>query len=100
MAIRNHWKKILLALFATMWAGCENEAATNAMPEYGCGPCGCDGNGCEVVPDYGAPYDPEDSSIYAPLYGVSVPDDSMVDLLVFYLESSGMLRRSSTSAML
>lgn len=78
MAIRNHWKKILLALFATMWAGCENEAATNAMPEYGCGPCGCDGNGCEVVPDYGAPYDPEDSSIYAPLYGVSVPDDSMV----------------------
>lgn len=65
MAIRNHWKKILLALFATMWAGCENGAATNAMPEYGCGPCGCDGNGCEVVPDYGAPYD-EQTELYGP----------------------------------
>ena len=50
MAIRKHWEKILLAVFAIFWSGCEN----------------------------GAAYNPEDSSIYAPLYGVSVPDDSMV----------------------
>ncbi|MCQ2109704.1 MAG: hypothetical protein MJZ05_13205 [Fibrobacter sp.] len=63
MAIRNHWKKILLALFATMWAGCENGAASNPMPAYGCGPCGCDGNGCEIMPDYGVVFDPNDPLI-------------------------------------
>ncbi len=63
MFFRKHWKKILLAVFAIFWSGCENVGESPTL--YGCGPCGCDGNGCEVVPDYGAPYD-EQPELYGP----------------------------------
>ncbi len=63
MFFRKHWEKILLAVFAIFWSGCENVGESPTL--YGCGPCGCDGNGCEVVPDYGAPYD-EQTELYGP----------------------------------
>lgn len=41
MFFRKHWKKILLALFACVWSGCE-EASTGGGDLYGCPPCTCE----------------------------------------------------------
>lgn len=94
MAIRNHWKKILLALFASIWAGCESTDDARAMygtiapcdsddpecngdyrdpmPEYGCGPCGCDGCEEEVTIDS---LGKDSVPFVAPLYGVFAPEE-------------------------
>lgn len=57
MSMRKHWKKILLALFASLWAGCESNT-TEAQPLYGVRPC--DDESCtEAAPDYGVIFDPE-----------------------------------------
>lgn len=91
MKIRKFWKKAMLAAFASMWAGCDDgsSSAEEVSPTYGCGPC-CDGNGCEVMPEYGVPYNPEEhpledslsvddslTFVVQPMYGVV--QDSLVN---------------------
>lgn len=76
----NHWKKILLALTAFFWAGCDS--TSSEAPLYGVAPC--ETNGCE---EYKAPdsssgetfREESSSSEIIPadtLYGVIMPKDS------------------------
>lgn len=71
MAIRKHWKKLMLAVFASFWVGCDT--AENPIPCYGSyvpceedGSCGCGENG---------------EGCFAPDYGVMIPDSSAVETL-------------------
>lgn len=75
MLFRKYWKRLILALFACFWTGCESEAVAlyGVAPCDENSPCGCgeNGDGC-----------------FAPEYGVEIPDSS--DFVVYQPDSSAV----------